>query len=132
MSATPSPGSPLDGLRLLVVEDEFLIQLDIQNILESAGARSVIAAGHVADALTAIDAGEKTGERFDAVVLDLKLDKENALPVAERLTAMGVPFVFLTGAPAGAEHVYSAPVVGKPFDAITLLAALELALAKRG
>jgi DNA-binding response OmpR family regulator len=64
-------------------------------------------------------------------VLDLKLEKDNSLPIAEQLTVEGVPFVFLTGAPDDAEIAHefkSAPVVGKPFDSAALLAALQQAL----
>jgi CheY-like chemotaxis protein len=135
MSDSPSSdAAPLQGKSMLVVEDEFLIQLDIQNILESAGAQSVVAASHVADALAAMDASEKAGKRFDAAVLDLRLDKESAVPVAERLARLNIPFVFLTGAPTDtslAEDFKSTPVAGKPFDSATLLAALQQAMSRQ-
>jgi CheY-like chemotaxis protein len=64
-------------------------------------------------------------------VLDLKLDKDSSAPIAERLAAAKVPFVFLTGSPTdqsiAKEHA-AAPVVGKPFDSAALLAALERAI----
>jgi CheY-like chemotaxis protein len=131
MSDMPSTDpKPLRGKRILVVEDEFLILLDIQGILESSGAQSIITASHVDDAMTAI-ANNQNADRFDVAVLDLKLDKDSATPVAERLTNIGVPFVFLTGSPddAGLTHEFkSTPVVSKPFDSAALLAALEQAL----
>lgn len=133
MSSTPSDAASLGGKRFLIVEDEFLILLDIQSTLESAGA-TVITAGRVQDALNAIVDSEKTGGAFDAAVLDLKLDHESSAPIAERLAAAGVPFIFLTGAPtdvALAKQFGSAPIVGKPFDAATLLTALQTAQAKR-
>ncbi len=114
--------------RLLVVEDEFLILLDIQSILEAAGAALVVTASRIVEALAALDRPEK----FDAAVLDLKLDRDSAAPVAERLTEMKVPFVFLTGAPTEAELAIrfgSAPIIGKPFDRATLLKALSQAMA---
>lgn len=135
MSNDPSSNAaPLHGKRILVVEDEFLIQLDIQNILEGAGAQSIVAASRVSDALEAVEASAKSDRRFDAAVLDLRLEKESAVPVAERLAILGVPFVFLTGAPtdgALARKFESAPVAGKPFDSATLLAALQQALSGR-
>ena len=121
----------MPGVRsILVVEDEFMILLDIQGILETAGAKSIITASHVDDALTAI-ANNQNADRFDAAVLDLKLDKDSAIPVAEQLAKLGVPFIFLTGSPDDtdlAHELRSTPVVGKPFDSTALLAALERAL----
>jgi DNA-binding response OmpR family regulator len=135
MSSTPSSDStPLTGKNVLVVEDEFLILLDIQSILETAGVTSIVTASRVEDALNVIVDSEKTGGKFDAAVLDLKLERESSAPIAERLTSAGVPFIFLTGAPtdiALAKQFGSAPVVGKPFDSTTLLAALQTVLAKR-
>jgi DNA-binding response OmpR family regulator len=133
MSSTPSDTAPIAGKHLLVVEDEFLILLDIQNTLET-GNNTVVTASRVQDALNAIIDSEKTGAKFDAAVLDLKLDHESSAPIAERLASAGVPFIFLTGAPtdiALAKQFGSAPIVGKPFDASTLLVALQTALAKR-
>jgi CheY-like chemotaxis protein len=123
----PADDTSLKAKRFLVVEDEFLILLDIRNILESAGATSIVTASGIADALAAIDAGT----RFDAAVLDLRLDRGSSTPIAERLLAERVPFVFLTGAPSEASQARQfadVPVVGKPFDSATLLAALSRAL----
>src|SRR6185312_2758234 len=134
MSSTPPDTSPIAGKCFLVVEDEFLILLDIQGTLEAAGAKSVVTASRVQDALNTIIDSEKAGEKFDAALLDLKLDRESSAPIAERLASVGVPFVFLTGAPtdvALAKQFGSAPIVGKPFDATTLLAALQKTLAGR-
>jgi CheY-like chemotaxis protein len=134
MSDKTPDAAPLTGKRFLVVEDEFLILLDIQGTLEAAGAKSVITASRVQDALNAITESEKAGDKFDAALLDLKLDHENSAPIAERLASIGVPFIFLTGAPTDAELAKQfglAPVVGKPFDGATLLMALLSALANR-
>jgi CheY-like chemotaxis protein len=131
MSDMP-PADPmlLRGKRILVVEDEFLILLDIQGILEAAGARSVITASRIDDALAAII----SPDGFDAAVLDLKLEKDSSIPVAEKLTAEKVPFVFLTGAPDDADIAHdfkSVPIIGKPFDSAVLLTALQKAMSSR-
>src|SRR3569832_2994457 len=55
---------PLTGKRCLVVDDEFLIALDIQQALEQAGAAEVVCAGTTAEALAAVKAA-----RFDVAVL---------------------------------------------------------------
>ena len=119
-------GHSLAGKRVLVVEDEFLIALDIESILESAGIE-VKTATRVDQALGLI----KSDGPFDAAVLDLKLDRETSVAVAELLQANSVPFVFLTGAAGDASPVAqfaNAPVVGKPFDSETLFSALKQAI----
>jgi CheY-like chemotaxis protein len=130
MSDTSSPGAaPLAGKRVLVVEDEFIILLDIQGILEAAGAASIVTASRLADALKIV-----AEQALDVAVLDLKLDKDSSAPIAERLAAAKVPFVFLTGSPADkliAKEHGAAPVVGKPFDSAALLAALQQAMSDR-
>ena len=115
---------PLTGRRCLVLDDEFLIALDIQQALEQAGAAEVVCCGNAAEALAAARAG-----RFDLAVLDLRLGHGGgtSLPVAEALAAAGTPFVFLTGLrgdSAEARVFRDAPVVEKPYDARALLAAI--------
>jgi CheY-like chemotaxis protein len=118
----------LRGKRFLVVEDEFLILLDIQHILEEAGAQ-VTAVSRLAEAQAALER-----DVFDVVLLDLKLDKETSLQLAATLASQKIPFLFMTGAPSEAKQAHDfgdVPVVGKPFDSATLLAALSRALAGR-
>ena len=119
----------MKGRRVLVVEDEFMIALDIDRILETAGAKTVLSANRVEEALQILS---ESGA-IDAAVLDLKLDKDSTLPIAERLQAMGIPFVFLTGSPESAQTrgFPRAPVVAKPFDSAMLIAGLSLALTRR-
>jgi CheY-like chemotaxis protein len=132
MSDTSSSGAaPLAGKRILAVEDEFIILLDIQGILEAAGAAAVITADGLDDALKVV---AEQADRLDAAVLDLKLDKDSSAPIAQRLAAANVPFVFLTGSPADesiAKEHGAAPIIGKPFDSEVLLTALQQAMADR-
>ncbi|MCF8477475.1 MAG: response regulator [Pseudolabrys sp.] len=116
--------APLAGLRCLVLDDEFLIALDIQTILESAGAASIVCAGSVEDAMTALADGP-----FDVAVLDLKLGgaARTSTAVAEELVKRKVPFVFLTGMRAGDKNLKRFPhvaVVEKPYQAELLLDAI--------
>lgn len=122
----PFDDAPLAGMNLLVVEDEFLVTLDIERVLEGAGATEIVSAGRVADALQALD----DRRDFDLALVDLKLERDSALPVIERLTALEIPFVFLTGSPDTEEtrSFPGTPVVAKPFDDATLMAALALVL----
>lgn len=121
--------SLLAGKRCLVLDDEFLIALDIQQILELAGAK------HVASVASASEAMEllRREPKFDLAVLDVKLgDAEgNSLDVAAMLAEAGTPFVFLTGMRVDNVHAKKfpqAPVVEKPYDALTLLDAAQRAL----
>jgi len=119
----------LAGRRCLVLDDEFLIALDIQQALEQAGATEVVCAANVESALTSVRGG-----RFDLAVLDLRLGRTggNSLPVAAALKETGTPFIFLTGMSGDAEHTHAypaAPVVEKPYDGTVLLCAVTRALA---
>ena len=122
------------GKRLLVVEDEFVIALDLQNLLEAAGHEVVALAASVADALALLDGDGRgdgggdaeSGRRpplLDGAVLDVNLRGEPATPVADALAARGVPFVFVSGygaagRPPGHE---AAPVLAKPYSEGDLL-----------
>jgi CheY-like chemotaxis protein len=120
------------GKRCLVLDDEFLIALDIQGILESAGAASITCVGNATEALAALR-GEP---RFDFAVLDIKLSgaTRNSLSVAAVLTKQGIPFVFLTGVRRDEirmQQFPDAPVVEKPYEAPLLVDAILRALAAR-
>jgi DNA-binding response OmpR family regulator len=82
----------LGGVRVLVVEDEFLIAMELVALLEEAGAEIVGPCANVREALSA--AG---GEQFSVAILDLRLGGELASPVARELSRRGVPFIFYTG-----------------------------------
>jgi|SRR5262245_17064014 CheY-like chemotaxis protein len=122
-------GSFLSDRRCLVLDDEFLIALDIQQMLERAGAAYVACVASAADAFDLLRGGSK----FDLAVLDVKLSgpNPNSLGVAARLTESGTPFVFLTGMRVDDVHVRKfpqAPVIEKPYDAAALLSAVRRAL----
>ena len=119
----------LIGKRCLVLDDEFLIALDIQQTLEFAGAAHVACVATVAEALALLRANPD----FDLAVLDVKISGPdgNSLGVAAQLAAKGTPFVFLTGMRVDDLHARQfpqAPVVEKPYDAVALLDAVRRAL----
>ena len=107
--------------RILVVEDEFLIALDIAGVLELAGLTVIGPAGNVGDALDAI-----ARETVDGALLDAQLGGEPVSRVADALVARGIPFAFVSG--YGREHLppahRNAPLVKKPFTGKDLLAAV--------
>jgi CheY-like chemotaxis protein len=121
--------SLLAGKRCLVLDDEFLIALDIQQILELAGAQHVASVASASEAIELL----RREPKFDLAVLDVKLGgaEGNSLDVAAILAEAGTPFVFLTGMRVDNVHAKKfpqAPVVEKPYDALTLLDAAQRAL----
>ncbi|MET0873485.1 MAG: response regulator [Pseudolabrys sp.] len=121
--------SLLTGKRCFVLDDEFLIALDIQQILERAGAAHVASVASAAEAIALLGREPK----FDVAVLDVKLGdpQRNSLDVAALLQTQGTPFVFLTGVRVDDVHAKifpNAPVIEKPYDAAGLLRAVQHAL----
>ena len=82
----------LAGARVLVVEDEYLIADELTEWLESKGARVVGPFADVDGSLTAL-----RDRVADWAVLDLNLRGERTYPIADRLEALDIPFVFVTG-----------------------------------
>ncbi|MGE3335158.1 MAG: response regulator [Rhodospirillaceae bacterium] len=80
------------GLNVLLVEDEFLIALDAEEMLRELGAASVTIASTFEDAEKRI--GEQT---FDLAILDVNLNGRKSFPLAEHLLKRGTPVVFGTG-----------------------------------
>ena len=83
--------SLLKGARVLVVEDDFLILMELEAILSEAGAE-IAGCRTVKDALAL---AERDG--LTAAVLDIRLGRETIAPVARELAQRGIPFVFYTG-----------------------------------
>ena len=86
--------SRLDGLKVLVVEDDALIAASVCFALEELGAEVVGPATSVEEALSRLDSVE-----VDGAVLDVNLGADLVYPVADRLMEQQVPFVFSTGFP---------------------------------
>jgi DNA-binding response OmpR family regulator len=116
----------LQGRRVLVVEDEALICMLIEDRLIGAGAEVVGPACSVEEALGLIDRAATDGG-LSAAVLDIGLDGEMVLPVADRLATLGVPFIFATGYPVWSNRGLhtTAPTLEKPFDGDTLADAVR-------
>lgn len=112
----------VEGRRLLVVEDEYLIASDLASWLEEQGAQVLGPVPSVDDALALLE----TEPMPDAAVLDINLGDEQVFPVADALGAAQVPFVFLSGydarlIPGQYGDVRRCP---KPLDRARLLRAL--------
>jgi DNA-binding response OmpR family regulator len=113
---------PLDGRRILVVEDEAATALMIEDTLKDAGALVVGPVATVSGALALIE-----NEAIDCAILDVELVDGKAGPVAEALVKRGVRFVLATGYDPGViDGQYpKAPVVPKAFDVRELLGTIE-------
>jgi CheY-like chemotaxis protein len=114
----------LAGMSVFVVEDEFLIMMQLEQMLSGLGCTVGKTAAHLDDALKVAASTE-----FDAALLDVNLAGKKIYPVAEVLRQRGVPIVFSTGyGQQGLEAGWQAyPVVQKPFIASDLEKALTKA-----
>jgi CheY-like chemotaxis protein len=112
--------------KVLVIEDEAVVALDLQRALREAGFRAVGPATTLADIQRLIERGA-----IDCAILDLDVDRRAPLPIADLLAFADVPFVFLTAGsrPALPLQHRRRPVVEKPFNRSALLAAVEEAMA---
>lgn len=113
---------PLQGIKVLVVEDEFLVATLIEDMLESAGC---IVCGPVPRLAEAVEAANR--EACDMAVLDINLAGERIFPVAEILIRRNLPFIFVTGYGANTlpSEYAACPRLHKPFKRADLLAALS-------
>jgi DNA-binding response OmpR family regulator len=111
----------LSGLKVLVVEDEYLVALLIQTVLEDAGC---VVSGPIPRLSEALDAARV--DDCDAAVLDVNLGGQRVVPVAEELARRRIPFVIVTGyATALPEPLDGHPIVRKPFRIQDLLNAVS-------
>jgi DNA-binding response OmpR family regulator len=116
----------LAGKRVLVVEDEPVVSMLVEDELRGAGAEVLGPASTVDRALRLVEAVAADGA-ISAAVLDINLDGQRVEPVADRLAALGVPFLFATGYGEGCDtggHG-AAPILHKPFAPEKLIAAVE-------
>ena len=78
--------------RILIVEDNPMLALDLEELLVDAGFKVAAIAGKLEKALALIESGG-----FDAAVLDANLAGVSASPLASAMTARGLPFIVLSG-----------------------------------
>ena len=120
MEPAPPDGLPSD---ILIVEDDPIIALDFEDTMLGFGVATVRSASNVAGAL------DMVAERApDFALLDVSLIHENSFAIAERLEALKIPYVFVTG--YGADAKIPAAFSGKarlpkPCSSTALRAALQ-------
>lgn len=116
----------LEGMSVLILEDEFLIAMDVEQICYDHGARSV----RIVRSLSEAAASPDPFEGIDAAILDVMLGGEPTFDLAERLAARGIPFVFASGYSQTAtinERFPGVDLVGKPYSTDELMRALAKA-----
>ncbi len=114
MTGHSSRREDFKGLRVLVVEDMFLVAEELSYNLEDWGCEVVGPAGGVDEALRLVES-----ERLDGALLDVNLGDERCFPIAATLEKQGVPFIFLTGydmSSAFPPQFEAVPRLSKPVD----------------
>lgn len=101
---------PLDGTRILLVEDEALVAMEIEAALEDAGA---IVVGPAASFDAAYAQAQSAD--IDAAILDVDLGGREVFPAAELLDRRGIPFLFHT-ANVPRDGFAGRPVCVKPVE----------------
>ena len=117
---------PLKGKAVLVCEDSAIIALDCEALLVSLGASVVHIAATISQARALIDT------HIDLALLDLNLNGNSALPLADDLRARGVPLIFVSGYTdilQTAERFATAQAIAKPYSVKDLADACRKALA---
>jgi PAS domain S-box-containing protein len=123
--AAPSERRTLHGKRILLIEDEPLVAMDVESTLTAAGCKVVGQAATLERAKLLIEEAD-----CDAALVDVNLAGQPVDELAALLTRKNRPFAFVTGygreaLPAGFR---GAVVLGKPFGADQLRATVEVLL----
>ena len=118
----------LSGLRVLVVEDELVIAMELENLLRQLGCIVLDPVATLRQALRALASGQP-----DFAVLDVNLNGQRVTPMAEALREQGVPFILVTG--YGSERLpekalQDAPCLRKPVNGKQLARAISDVLAR--
>jgi len=108
--------------RVLVVEDEALLAMELEEFLDRGGYAIV---GPFSELGRAIEATHR--EAIDLALLDTNLNGEMVYPLADELRRRGIPFIFVTGYSALnlPERFRRAARVGKPIDPTVLARELQ-------
>ncbi len=102
----------LEGLRVLVVEDEMMVSMLIEDMLADLGCTIVGPASRLDEAMRLATEAE-----LDCAVLDVNIGGQPIFPLADVLREKGAPFAFATGyGDAGLRDIdKGSPVLQKPF-----------------
>ena len=125
----------LEGLKILLVEEEILIAMDVEQLCYEHGAVAVATISSEAkltpEALDSIEARAAV-MGADAAILDVRVGAGSTSELARRLKKQGIPFVFATGYTAAEPFFAEFPdvaVVAKPYASEELTRAVAAAVA---
>jgi CheY-like chemotaxis protein len=109
------------GRRVMVVEDIFMLAMEVQMTLESVGVEVI---GPFANSENALKSFQQRPP--DCALLDVNLGEDNSFDLARALRMRGIPFLFFTGYDRKALPAEFADVerLEKPIDSTRLLQAL--------
>ncbi|TDW67372.1 response regulator receiver domain-containing protein [Novosphingobium sp. PhB55] len=86
----------LADIHVLVVEDEYLIAVELASALEDEGVAVIGPASSLAEG----EQLRRAAGRIDGAILDINLRGESVFPLADTLQHDAVPFLFSTGCDA--------------------------------
>jgi DNA-binding NarL/FixJ family response regulator len=116
----PDASKVLRGRRIMIVEDEMLVAMELEALLAEQGC-AVIGPAPTADRALALLAEGLP----DAAILDVNLNGQTAAPVAAALRAQNVPFLLATGYSQSLQpELKDTPRVDKPVNHERLVQAL--------
>jgi two-component system, chemotaxis family, sensor kinase Cph1 len=115
---SPNEKSEVARKRVLLVEDEALLALEVSEILSSAGAHVIGPFGGLIEGATAA-----RRETIDVAILDMNLKGQMVYPLAEELLERKIPLIFLSGynVPDVPDALRNVPHLIKPADPSALL-----------
>lgn len=115
--------------KVMVAEDEFLVALVLEEDLRAGGFAIAGPYSTIEDAIYAASSDD-----IDAAVLDINMGGKMAFPVADALSARGIPYLFLTGYGASAlpEAHRGVPCLSKPHELSSLLRELRRLVDAKG
>jgi DNA-binding response OmpR family regulator len=114
--------SPANGMRILVVEDWWVVAEELRARLERLQCQVV---GPVPTLQKAVRLAES--EKLDGAILDVDLNGNRVYPVADVLIRRGIPFIFATGfdSPHVSSHYQGIPQLRKPYSFEELESAVQ-------
>lgn len=125
---TASVGLPLKGRRLMIVEDQAIIAMDVQTTLSELGAEFVAWANGLTQGRNLLE----TEGPFDLALLDLQLGSENGTDLLGELDDRAIPVVLTSGYLAGEKHLRDRAMLEKPYEQAALIATILTTLEKAG
>lgn len=115
---------------LMIVEDEALVAMILRDVLQDAGYRVLDLTDRRAEALEVAKA-----EKPDLALVNIRLaGRDDGIELAERLKALGIPVVFISGQVSRARSAQTVAIASlpKPYDAADMVVAVAYLLARLG